>query len=210
MIKISIVEDQLEIRKSLVRNIKQTEGMTCVSDYSNAEDAFANLPIDQPDLVLMDIGLPKMSGIECMIRLLIMEVEMDFLMFTIFDTDEYIFDALKAGASGYVLKNEGVLGALKAIKEYEDGGAPMSRSIARKVLASFNLQRKSKAAKFEILTKQQRIILEQLADGLLNKEIADRLGIAERTVKQHNNAIYKKLQVNNRTEAVKKYLESKS
>lgn len=208
MIKISVVEDCEDIRKSLVRNINRTDGMTCISNYPSAEDALQGLPIDQPELVLMDIGLPKMTGIECMIRIGLGGAKMDFLMFTIFDDDQ-VFEALKAGASGYVLKSDGTMGAIKAIKEYKAGGAPMSRNIARKVLLSFSQREKRNTKSFEHLTKQQMNILEQLAEGLLNKEIADRLGITERTVKQHNNAIYKKLQVYNRTEAVKKYLENK-
>lgn len=208
MIKISIVEDQIDIRDSLVRNINRIEGMECVSYYASAEEALKMLPADQADLVLMDIGLPKMNGIECMIRLLLAEVQIEFLMFTVFEEDEYVFEALKAGAIGYVLKGEGARGVINAIREYEAGGAPMSRNIARKVLASFNQRKKND--KLSTLTHQQMVVLEQLAEGLQNKEIADRLNISEKTVKQHNNAIYKKLQVFNRTEAVRKYLEAKT
>ncbi|MEO1257556.1 MAG: response regulator transcription factor [Bacteroidota bacterium] len=207
MIRVSIVEDKEEVRRSLVRNIDRTEGMIVVSDYRSAEEALENIPVQKPDVVLMDIGLPRMNGIECMIRLQLQSQQMDFLMFTVFADDENVFEALKAGALGYVLKSEGTRGAIKALKEYQEGGAPMSREIARKVLVSFNQKNKLKNNSFESLTKQQRIILEQIVQGLLNKEIASRLGISENTVKQHNNAIYKKLQVNNRTEAVKKYLE---
>ncbi|HQU60888.1 MAG TPA: response regulator transcription factor, partial [Saprospiraceae bacterium] len=168
-----------------------------------------HLPQQRPDLVLMDIGLPKMNGVECMIRVKLQAPEVDFLMFTVFDNDEYVFEALKAGAVGYVLKSERATGALRAIEEYAQGGAPMSRDIARKVLSSFHTHNKKAGEGFENLTPQQLLILEQLSQGLLNKEIADRLGISEGTVKQHNYAIYKKLQVNNRTEAVQKYLSSK-
>lgn len=209
MILVSIVEDREDVRKSLVRNIDRTEGFRCVSDYASAEEALEHLPQQRPDLVLMDIGLPRMNGIECMIRLQLATDKSDFLMFTVFDNDENVFDALKAGARGYILKSEGIRGVIHAIQEYAAGGAPMSREIARKVLASFHSQRKKDGQHFEMLTEQQQIILEQLAQGLLNKEIADRLGIAENTVKQHNNAIYKKLQVNNRTEAVRRYLEAR-
>ena len=205
MINISVVEDRPEIRNSLVRNIDRARGCKCISHYDNAEEALVNLPKDAPDLVLMDIGLPKMTGVECMIRILLSDAKMDFLMFTVFDNDEHVFSALEAGAIGYVLKGEGTIGVMNAIAEYREGGAPMSRHIAKKVLQSFS--KKKKKNDFENLTKQQTIILEQLSEGLLNKEIGDRLGITERTVKQHNNAIYKKLQVNNRTEAVRKYLE---
>lgn len=207
MIRASIVEDLPEIRNSLIRNINRTEDIICISNYSNAEEALEKLPIDMPDLVIMDIGLPKMNGVECMIRLALKKAKMDFLMFTVFDSDEQVFDALKAGAVGYILKNEGANGAVNAIREYQAGGSPMSRHIARKVLNSFNSAKNKTNQNIEKLTNQQALILQQLAEGLLNKEIADRLGITERTVKQHNNAIYKKLQVNNRTEAVRKYLD---
>jgi len=209
VIRVSVVEDQPDVLHSLVRRIDRTEGMMCVSQFDNAEDALLRIPAQLPDIVLMDIGLPKMNGIECMIRINLQAPDIDFLMFTVFDTDEFVFDALKAGAVGYVLKTEGAGGVVKAIEEYALGGAPMSREIARKVLTSFHFQYKKRNSGFEELTPQQMLILEQLAQGLLNKEIADRLGISEGTVKQHNYAIYKKLQVNNRTEAVQKYLNAK-
>ncbi len=209
MIRISIVEDQTDVLNSLVRRIDRTEGMICVSQFTTAEDALARLPEQRPELVLMDIGLPRMNGVECMIRIKMQAPEINFLMFTVFDNDEHVFEALKAGAAGYVLKSEGIAGAIRAIGEYIQGGAPMSRDIARKVLTSFHAGSKVNKPDFESLTPQQFLILEQLSQGLLNKEIADRLGISEGTVKQHNYTIYKKLQVNNRTEAVQKYLSSK-
>lgn len=209
MIRVSVVEDQPDVLNSLVRRIDRAEGMICLSHFTNAEDALEKIPQQQPDLVLMDIGLPRMDGVECMIRIKMQVPEADFLMFTVFDNDETVFDALKGGAVGYVLKSDGPAGALDAIGEYARGGAPMSREIARKVLSSFHTVNKRPKEGFEDLTPQQALILGQLSQGLLNKEIADRLGISEGTVKQHNYAIYKKLQVNNRTEAVQKYLNSK-
>ena len=203
---ISVVEDQGDVLNSLVKRIDRTEGLLCISQFANAEDALEKIPVQKPDLVLMDIGLPRMNGVECMIRVKMKVQEIDFLMFTVFDNDEYVFDALKAGAIGYVLKSDGISGALRAIEEYKQGGAPMSREIARKVLSSFHAHSKIGKPHVEALTNQQLLILEQLSQGLLNKEIADRLNISEGTVKQHNYAIYKKLQVNNRLEAVRKYL----
>lgn len=208
MLKISVVEDLPDIRKSLVRRINTAEGMICISNYSSGEEALENLPKDLPDLVLMDIGLPKMTGIECMVRISFLKLKMDFLMFTVFEEDEQVFEALKAGAVGYILKSKGFRNIINDILEYKNGGSPMSSTIARKVLTSFSQKKKALSTEFEHLTKQQTIILEQLAQGLLNKEIGDRLNISEKTVKQHNNAIYKKLQVNNRTEAVRKYLDN--
>ena len=203
-LKVSIVEDQPDVRQVLINSIERSEGLTYTGDYATAESALKGIPKQIPDLVLMDIGLPNMSGTECMTQLRRRGVETDFLMFTVFDADDMVFEALKAGAVGYILKNEGTAGVLRAIEEYRAGGAPMSRFIARKVLESF---RKPPAhPHLEKLTRQQSVILEHLSEGLLNKEIAHRLGISEHTVKQHNNAIYKKLQVNNRTEAVRLYL----
>lgn len=206
MLRISIVEDQPDVLRSLVNRVNRTEGMTCVSHYNNGEDAAENLPADRPDLVLMDIGLPKMNGVECMMKVQIRAPRTEFLMFTVFDKDEMVFEALKAGAAGYVLKSDRVPGAIRAIQEWANGGAPMSRDVARKVLGSFRQGDQSKNPDFETLTERQLKILELLSTGMLNKEIADLLGISEGTVKQHNYAIFKKLHVNNRMEAVNKYL----
>lgn len=207
MIRVSIVEDQPDVLRGLVNSINRTEGMTCSGSYSNAEDAVEGLLTDRPDLVLMDIGLPKMNGIECMMKVLVEAPRIEFLMFTVFDDDEMVFEALKAGATGYVLKSDRVPGAVRAIQEWAAGGAPMSREIARKVLGSFRQGGKTGNPDFEDLTERQLKILELLSTGMLNKEIADLLGISEGTVKQHNYTIFKKLHVNNRMEAVNKYLD---
>ncbi len=208
MILVSIVEDQHDLRRSLVRQIDRQEGMRCISDFGSGESALIQLPTQKPDIVLMDIGLPKMNGISCMLQLKRKVQNIDFIMFTVFEEDELVFDALKAGAVGYILKAGGAKEVVQAIKEYQLGGSPMSRVIARKVLSSFSNQNKKHAEALEPLSKTQKQILEHLADGLLNKEIADLMNITEGTVKQHNYAIYQKLQVNNRVEAVKKYLGS--
>jgi len=148
-----------------------------------------------------------MSGTELLARLVDQGFSGDVIMFTVFDHDEHLFRALELGAIGYVLKEERVAGIQRAIAEYQSGGAPMSPSIAKRILQSFN---KSKAiglsAKLETLTEQQLNIIRLLADGLLNKEIGDRLGLKEGSIKQHNHRIYRKLSVNNRAEAVKLYL----
>lgn len=208
MIRISVVEDQIDILNTLVKRINQTIGLSCVSHFSDAETALERIPMQKPDLVLMDIGLPRMDGVECMIRISMKVEKIDFLMFTVFDNEEYVFDALKAGAIGYILKQDRTVGAIRAIEEYALGGAPMSREIAKKVLLSFH-RRNKKFTVFDSLTSKQLMVLEFIAEGLVNKEIADRMGISEGTVKQHNYAIYKKLQVNNRAEAVQKYLRNK-
>lgn len=201
MLRVSVVEDQAGVRTGLVKAINHSEGLSCISEYANAEDAIRGIPIDKPELVLMDIGLPGKDGIECMMQIKQSVPNIKFLMFTVFDNDEKLFEALKAGAGGYVLKSDGLFGAIDAIREMGANGAPMSREIARKVLLSFQLD-----TNLEKLTPREKSILEQLARGLLNKEIAAKLGISLKTVKQHNYNIYRKLEVNNRTEAVNKYL----
>ena len=209
MLRVSVVEDQPDILRSLVRKIDRTEGMLVVSQFENGEEALEKIPHQKPDLVLMDIGLPMMDGIECMVKIKRLTPSIDFLMFTVFDNDKNVFDALKAGAVGYVLKSDRATGAIAAIEEYLRGGAPMSRDIARKVLRSFQDKGNTKDPEIKSLTPRQLQVLEQLAEGLLNKEIADSFGITEGAVKQHNFAIYKKLHVNNRIEAVRKYLADK-
>ena len=205
MIRLSIVEDRTDIRQSLCRALERQPGINCISNYASAEAALKGLPKDQPSLVLMDIGLPKMTGTECMIQLQQLGLQADFLMFTVFESDAHLFTALEAGAVGYVLKREGSSGVIRAIQEYQLGGAPMSRTIARRVLRSFGNSAPLTDAQ-ELLTPQQYRVLQLLAKGLLNKEIGMRLQISERTVKQHNVAIYRKLKVQNRAEAVRYYL----
>ena len=205
MLRLSIVEDRTDIRETLRRALDRQPGITCVSTYASAEAALAGLPGDRPELVLMDIGLPNMSGTECLIRLQEKGLGADFLMFTVFESDFHLFGALEAGAIGYVLKREGSGGVIKAVQDYQLGGAPMSRVIARRVLQSFEKPTVADSA-VEGLTAQQLRVLELLTEGLLNKEIGARLHISEQTVKQHNVAIYRKLNVHNRTEAVRRYL----
>lgn len=209
MLRISVVEDKDVVRKRLVDKIDRTEGMRCVSDFAHPQQALEMIPKQKPDLVIMDIGLPKMDGIECMIRIQMQNQAIHFLMFTIFDHEEKLFDALKAGARGYILKKDGPAGVIRAVNDYQAGGAPMSREIARKVLASFVVPAPKNIVEAAKLTKQELKILELVAKGYLNKEIANLLNIKEGTVKQHNYNIFNKLEVNNRTEATAKYLESK-
>lgn len=204
-IRVSIVEDTDHIRDILKSRINSTEDIYCITDYNNAETALKGLPDANPDLVIMDIGLPGMSGIECMMKVKAKCPDMAFLMFTVFDNDEHVFDALKAGASGYIMKDEKPSGVIRAIREYVSGGAPMSSDIARKVMESFH-RFGPKNQYIETLTPHQLNILKQISDGLLNKEIAANLNITEGSIKVQINRIYKKLQVNNRVEAINKYL----
>lgn len=207
MIRISIVEDIPEVLDSLRTRIEQEADMTCVGAYPMAEEALTGLTAYPPDIVLMDIGLPAMGGIECMLRVKLKHPQVRFLMFTVFDNDEKVFESLKSGASGYVLKREGTEGAIQAIRNLHAGGAPMSRDIARKVLESFHAKGPANPLT-ETLTPREIEILQLLSRGLLYKEIALRLSppIAEGTVRQHIHHIYRKLEVNNRTEAINRYL----
>ncbi len=163
------------------------------------------LPEEQPDVVVMDINLPGMSGIECIRQVKEKSPNTQFMMFTVYENDEKVLEALQAGATSYLLKKTDSFKILEAIKELNQGGSPMSSNIARKLLNKF-LSDKQKTKK-EILTARENEILSLLADGLLYKEIADRLQIVHGTVRQHIYNIYQKLHVQNRTEAINKYFE---
>lgn len=201
MTRIAIVEDQKHVADAIGRSVGKTPGLLLSGVYYNAESALVGIPEKQPNLVLMDLGLPKMDGIKCMIRLRDEIPHLSFLVFTIYDANEKLFDALRFGADGYILKDEGISGAIAAIQELIQGGAPMSRDIARKVMNSFRKKDQQRSA-LEVLTPKQNEALYLIADGLYNKEIAERMGITKGTVKLHVHAVYKKLQVNNRVEAI--------
>ncbi len=203
-IRISIVEDTEHIMNALKSEILEIEDILLVSTYTNAEDALKKLVREKPNVVIMDIGLPQMQGTECMMRILKKVPEMSFLMFTVYESSEHVFDSLKAGASGYILKREGAEGVIEGVREVIAGGAPMSRTIAKRVLKSFQPEKRL----IENISQREREILNLLSKGFLYKEIADKLTppIKIGTVKQHIHRIYQKLQVNNRTEAIKKYL----
>lgn len=203
--RISIVEDTDHIREILKARINETDDLFVITTYSNAEDALRDIPEAKPDLVIMDIGLPGISGIECMLKLKLTCPDIAFLMFTVFDNDSHVFDALKAGANGYIMKDEKPSGVIKAIRTYLSGGAPMSAEIGKKVLESFH-RVGNKNADIEQLTDHQKYILDLISQGLLNKEIAANLNITVGSIKVQINRIYKKLQVNNRVEAMNKYM----
>lgn len=204
MINLCIVEDILEIRDTLVAHVNAESDLNCLGTYGSAEEALPNIFLKKPDLVVMDIGLPNASGIECMAQIKYRYPKIKFLMFTIFDNDENIFQALQSGADGYILKRDSMDRILSAIREIMQGGAPMSRSIAKKVLSSFRVEQ-PKYKHVEILTERQVEILQLISKGLPYKLIADQLFLTEGTIKQHIHRIYKKLHVNNRTEATNKY-----
>ncbi|MFT4204195.1 MAG: response regulator transcription factor [Chitinophagaceae bacterium] len=196
---VSIVEDIAAIREGMRFLVNQTPGFTCVSVYDNAEDAYQHLPEDMPDVVVMDIGLPHGSGIECIRKLRPKTGNMQFVMFTIYEDSDQVFEALAAGASGYLLKNSPPDKIISALRELYDGGSPMSLSIARKVVSSFKTPEDN-----NLLSAREQEILNLLSKGYLYKEIAERLFISTGTVRQHIHNIYEKLQVQNRTEALNK------
>jgi len=211
MLKINIVEDIPEIRNTIQYYINENvSDMDCPKVYANAEDALGGLLLHQPDVVLMDIGLPKMTGVECMVKVKDRYPNMKFLMFTVFDNDEQVFDALKSGADGYILKRESALKIVEYLRDVYAGGAPMSKNIAAKVIKSFRTKPESPSTPLGTLTQRQDDILQKLSQGLPYKLIADELGITIGTVKQHIHQIYKKLQVRNKTEAINKYFNRQS
>ena len=204
--KITIIEDRKEIADSIGRAIDRQPDLTLAGVYYAAEDALEVLAADRPDIILMDIGLPRMNGIECLVRAKDILPAVSVLMFTVFDTEDKLFDALRFGADGYILKKEGIIGAMRAIRELAAGGAPMSGEMAKKVLNSMRAEPSASSRPLDQLTPRQNDILRQLAEGKSNREVASILGLTEGTVKQHVHAIYRALQVANRVEAVNLFL----
>jgi DNA-binding NarL/FixJ family response regulator len=205
-IAVAIVEDDARIRESLAVLLKGVDGFRCVGSHGSAEEALRVVPAEKPDIVLMDINLPQMSGIECVGKLKAKLPDLQILMLTVYDDSEMIFQALTAGASGYIVKRTAPDKLLQAIREAHQGGSPMSPHIARKVVQYFH-QRGPAKHETEALTEREREVLEQLAKGYLYKEIADALGIGVETVRRHLTNIYAKLHVHTRTEAAVKYLQ---
>ena len=202
-ISLAIVEDLDEVREGLKQFISLNPEFKVLDTYKSAEEGIYEIPLVKPDIVIMDISLPGMSGIEC-IRVLKNKVPMtQFMMFTVYENDEKVFEALKAGASGYLLKNTGLIQMIEALKELHNGGSPMSANIARKLVKVFHEQEKN-VASLESLSNRENEILQLLAKGLLYKEIADQVHISTSTVRQHIHKIYEKLHVQNRTEAINK------
>ena len=204
-IKVSIIEDDDWIRENLAVQIKQTNGFTCAGCYRTGEEAIQRIPSDVPDVVLMDINLPKMNGIECVRKLKSLVPTAHVLMLTVYEDSDKIFDSLLAGASGYLLKRTPQMEIFEAIAEVHRGNSPMTGHIARKVVQYFN-QRGSFETEVEKLSKREREVLDHLARGIPYKEIAEVLALSIDTVWMHIKAIYGKLHVHSRGEAVAKYL----
>jgi len=202
IINIALVEDNDEIREGLSYLLNSSEGFKCAAKFSNAEDALKQIPEMSIDVVLMDINLPGMSGIECVAELKKLNKGIQIIMLTIFEDGEIIFKSLQAGASGYILKKTSPAQLLDAVKDVYNGGSPMSSQIARKVVQSF--QNRNDAAKENDLSAREMEILNYLSKGYRYKEIADLLFISIETVRTHIRNIYEKLQVHSRTEALLK------
>ncbi len=205
-ITVSIVEDNEQLRATLARVIGRADGFRCASHYGDAETALERLPKDKPEVVLMDINLPGMNGVECVRRLKPLLPQAQIVMLTVYEDTENIFNALAAGAAGYLLKRTKSAELLEAIREVHRGGSPMTTHIARKVTQSF--QRAGLSTQpTENLSEREQEVLDCLSQGFLYKEIADKLGISYETVHTYIRRIYEKLQVRTRTEAVAKFLK---
>lgn len=203
MIQVGVVEDDNNVRESLSILINGTEGFCCEHTFETAEEAIATIPLLNLDVVLMDIQLPGINGIECVNVLKSQCNAVQFLMCTSFDDNDFIFSALKAGASGYLMKTTRPAKLLEAIREIHHGGSPMSSQIARKVVDSFHVK-KSGNGEFQKLSTREKEILQLLSQGLRYKEIADQLFISIETTRTHIRNIYEKLHVHSRTKAINK------
>lgn len=204
-IDVSIVDDDAGFRESMAVIIGGTEGFRCIGTYSSAENAIQEMPRKWPHVLLADIHLPKMSGICCVSQLKSLRPSLQIIMLTAYMDSDMIFDSLKAGASGYLMKKTPPAKILEAVTDVHNGGAPMSNCIARKVVCYF--QQMAAPSETSTLTKRELEILNHLAKGAQYKEIADALGINVLTVRTHLHHVYEKLHVRSRTEAVVKFLK---
>ena len=204
-ITVSIVEDNDKLRGTLARLLDRSDGFRCLSQYASAEDALKDLPQARPNVVLMDINLPGMNGVECVRQLKQLIPQTQVLMLTVYEDTENIFNALAAGAGGYLLKRTTSKELLEAIREMHRGGSPMTMHIARKVVQSFQ-QTAATAKSTENLSPREQEVLDLLSHGFLYKEIAEKMGVSYETVHTYIRRIYEKLQVRTRTEAVAKFL----
>jgi len=207
IVRVSVVEDDHVVREQLVHQLSQAHGITCASSHYSAEAALQELPLCQPDVVLMDINLPKMSGIDCVRRLKGQIPSTQFIMLTVYEDADVIFKSLLAGAVGYLLKGRADSAAqvIAAVRDARHGGSPLNSLIARKIVQHFHHQPSRPGAE-QPLSAREREVLELLSKGLPYKEIADMLGVNIETVRKHCHNLYEKLQVSTRTEAVVKFL----
>jgi len=204
-IKVAIVDDDEGIRTSLAAMIHRSPALRLAGDYADAESALKQIPHHPPDVVLMDINLPGMKGFECVRQLKAVVPQVQFLMLTVYEDSDSLFNSLKAGASGYLLKRTAPVRLLEAIRDVHAGGAPMTPQLARRVVQFFASPAEGDAS-LSRLTAGEKDFLDQLAKGYAYKEIADRLNISIDTVRSYVRTVYEKLHVHSRTEAVVKYL----
>lgn len=205
IITVSIVDDEADLREHIAGYLAAAGNVRCKSAYASAEEALEHLPQDKPDVILMDINLGGMDGIECVRQLTALMPDAQVLMLTVFEDTDKIFRALAAGASGYLLKRLSPKKLLEAIEEVRDGGSPMSASIARKVVHSFKAAPPQGDESVD-LSPRELAVLNGLAEGLVYKQIADQLGVSIHTVRNYIRRIYEKLHVQTRTEAVAKFM----
>ncbi|WP_035613178.1 response regulator transcription factor [Haloferula sp. BvORR071] len=205
MPSIAIVEDNHVVRGCLEELVNTIPNCECVGTFASAEEGLKMIPTLKPDLVMMDIHLPNLTGIECASKLKAILPELPILMLTVYEDEEKIFEAFKAGASGYILKRSKPAEVIEAVKSMLDGGAPMTSIIARKVVASFREAEKAANADL-MLSRRETEVLNSLSKGFSNKEIANELNITIETVRWHLKQIYEKLHVHGRTEAALKYM----
>ena len=204
VITVSIVDDETDLRQQITQYLAAASNIKCKSSYASAEEALRCLPQDRPDVILMDINLGEVDGIECVRRLKEVMPDAQVLMLTVFEDTDRIFRALAAGASGYLLKRQPAKRLVEAIEEVSEGGSPMSAPIARKVVQSFraNVPQNVESAG---LSEREQTVLKGLAEGLAYKEIADQLKISIHTVRNYVRRIYEKLHVRTRVAAVAKF-----
>ncbi len=206
MIKVSIVDDEKELCQSIATFVNGAPGFRCVSMYHSGEAALENLTKDRPDVVLMDIHLTGMSGIECAGRLKALVPQIQIMMLTVYEDADQIFKALSAGASGYMLKRLTPSKLLEAICDVHGGGSPMSSSIARKVVTSFQRSNRPDGEKTHFTSREQ-MVLDCFAKGLTYKQTAEQLNISIDTIRTYVRRVYEKLHVQSATEAVAKYMQ---
>jgi len=205
---VALVEDDQKTRQNLAELLRGESRVRCAGIYPDGEAAVREIPLLKPEVALVDINLPGMSGIECVEQLKKLLPKLQVLMLTKYEESDLIFSSLRAGASGYLLKKMLAVELISAIEQVYAGGAPMTMPIARKVVEHFN-QIKSPAADLEKLTPREHEVLALLAKGFLYKEISNQLGISPHTFRTHQRAIYEKLHVHSRTEATLKYFGHK-
>ena len=209
VIKVVIVEDKTWLRENLEQEINQNPNLRCLKTYPTAELALEDIANVDPDVVIMDINLPKMDGVECVRRIKALRPELRCLMLTVYEEADRIFNSLLAGASGYLLKRTSSAELLEAIQQVNSGGSPMSSSIARKVVDYFNVLGAQKS-ETDLLSPREQQVLELLARGAAYKDIADQLSLSIETIRMNVKHIYAKLHVHSRGEAAAKYLRSRS